>query len=133
MPNLSDSTAVRGQRLLALAVALSLGFVAFAAADEARITEVSLEPSETLLMDADQSVQFLVTLKMSDGTLRDGTRQAKFSAKLPEGAPADTVAAIEQGRLTPKADGDVTVSATVLDPVSKQPLAATAKVGIKGF
>ena len=42
-----------------LASAASLGF----AADAPRIAEVIVEPAEIVLTDADQSVQFLVTLK----------------------------------------------------------------------
>ncbi len=51
---------------------------AIGATDAPRIAEVLVEPAEVTLTDADQSVQFLVTLKMSDGTLRDATRQAEY-------------------------------------------------------
>src|SRR5258708_5890680 len=67
-----------------LASAASVGF----AADAPRIAEVIVEPAEVVLTDADQSVQFLVTLKMTDGTLRDGTRQAEYAIQLAEGSGA---------------------------------------------
>ena len=112
---------------------LLAGISAGVAADAPRISEVLLEPAETVLTDADQSVQFLVTLKMSDGTLRDGTRQAEFSAALDGGAPGEKVAAIDHGRLVPKGDGAVTVSATVVDPVSSQKISASAKATVQNF
>ena len=114
----------------ALLLALSAGI----AADAPHIAEVQIEPAETVLTDADQSVQYLVTLKMSDGTLRDGTRQSEFSAMLADGgAPGEKVAVIERGRLVPKGDGAVTVSATVTDPISKEKMSASAKATVKDF
>src|SRR3954471_9647591 len=88
-------------------------------ADAPRIAEVTVEPAEVTLSDADQSVQFLVTLKMSDGTLRDGTRQAQYALTLPDRTAA-SIGTIEEGRLLPKGDGVITVSATVTDPASKK-------------
>jgi hypothetical protein len=109
---------------------VSCGF----AEDSLRIAEVLIEPSDVVLSDADQSVQFLVTLKMSDGTLRDATRQAQYAATLAGGAgAADGLVAIEGGRLTPKADGAVTVVATVVDPGSQAKMSASASTTIKGF
>ncbi len=127
MPSLFCNLRLSGKLPPVLTAALALALVGVASAEEPRVTQLLLEPAETVLTDADQSVQFIVTLKMSDGTLRDGTRQAKFSPS------ADALAAIERGRLTPKADGAVTVSASIEDPVSKKPVSATAKVEIKGF
>ena len=113
----------------------------FGVAEESpRITEVAIEPAEVTLTDADQSVQFLVTLKMSDGTLRDGTRQAEYKTQLVPGSgsaagsgSADSVAAVENGRLLPKGDGAVMVVATVIDPATKQPLGASAKATVQNF
>ena len=96
-----------------------------------KITAVQIEPAEVELTDADQSTQFLVTLKMSDGSLRDATRQAEYSLQ-----PADgnaNVATIESGRLKPTGDGAVTVSAAVTDPVTQQKFSASAKTVVKGF
>ena len=99
-----------------------------------RILDVQIEPPEVTLTNADQSVQYLVTLKMSDGTLRDGTRQAEYKTQLAEGSgSADSVAEVERGRLVPKGDGAVMVVATVLDPVTKQPVGASAKATIQNF
>ena len=104
------------------------------AAEPPRIAEVLIEPADVALTDADQSVQFLVTLKMSDGTLRDATRQAEYSTQLADGGGAgEKVAAIERGRLVPKGDGALTVSATVIDPVSNEKMTASAKAAVKNF
>ena len=107
--------------LLAAVVAAGL------ATDSPRITEVRVEPEEITLSDADQSVQFLVTCKMSDGTLRDASRQAEFALS------SQGIASIEHGRLTPNGDGTVTVSAAVVDPVTKQKVSGTAQTKVQGF
>jgi hypothetical protein len=113
-----------------LASAASVGF----AVDVPRISEVIVEPAEITLTDADQSVQFLVTLKMSDGTLRDGTRQAEYAIQLAEGSGApESVASVEHGRLVPKGDGAVMVVATVTDPVSGKKAGASAKATVQNF
>ena len=58
---------------------------------------------------------------MTDGTLRDGTRQAEYTTQLAEGSgSADGIATIERRRLVPKGDGSVMVVATVTDPVTKK-------------
>jgi hypothetical protein len=112
--------------------AVSIGVDQSTAAESApSIEKVLVEPAEVVLTNADQSVQFLVTLKMSDGTLRDATRQAEFSVLATDGN-ADVVS-IDGGRLTPKADGTVTISAAVLDAVSKQKITAAARATITGF
>jgi len=100
-----------------------------------RITAVQIEPAEVVLADADQSAQLLVTLKMSDGTLRDATRQAEYSFQSADGKAdvATSVATIESGRLKPKGDGEVTVTATVVDPETQQKLSASAKTTVKNF
>lgn len=118
------------QSIISFGILIATGALGFAA-DEARIAEVLVEPADVVLTDADQSVQYLVTLKMSDGTLRDATGQAEFAVQATAGEPK--VAEVEHGRLTPKGDGAVTVSATVLDPVSKQKMSASAKATVKGF
>ena len=104
------------------------------AADAPRIAEVLVEPADVELTDADQSVQFLVTLKMTDGTLRDATRQAEYSAQLTDGGGAgEKIGVIERGRLVPKGDGVLTVSATVTDPLSNEKKTASAKATVKNF
>ncbi len=107
---------------------IAAGIAASITAESPRITEVLVEPAQVVLSDADQSVQFLVTLKMSDGTLRDATRQAEFSL----GGKAN-LAVVEHGRLVPKGDGVVPVQASVVDPVSKQKLSGSAQATIKDF
>src|SRR5438094_9269087 len=103
------------RRSLYLSMLVASGLAGLAA-DPVTITEVDVEPAQTILTNADQSVQFLVTLKMSDGTLRDATHAAEFFAQLPDGkGNATDVIAIDHGRLTPKSDGKVTVSVAVID------------------
>ena len=116
--------------LMILAVTASAGL----AAEPPRIAEVLVEPADVVLTDADQSVQFLVTLKMTDGTLRDATRQAEYSTQLADGGgTGEKVGAIERGRLVPKGDGALTVSATVVDPVSNEKKTVSAKATVKNF
>ncbi len=112
MPTLFPLSALFPARPVSILGALLAGTLSLAAADVPSITEVLIEPSEVTLTDADQSVQYLVTLKMSDGTLRDATRQAEFSAQAADGNA--NLVAIDHGRVTPKGDGTVTVSATVV-------------------
>ncbi len=88
-------------QLALLAATLS----ATCAAEEPRIADVLVEPTEMTLTDADQSVQFLVTLKMSDGTLRDATRQAEYAVQ-GDATGGDGRSAVGW---TPKGDGTVTV------------------------
>jgi uncharacterized protein DUF1549/uncharacterized protein DUF1553 len=103
------------------------------AADPATITEIMVEPAQTTLINADQSVQFLVTLKMSDDTLRDATQTAAFSAQLAdEKRSAVDVVTLDHGRLTPKSDGQVTVAVAVTDPILKTKLNGSAQVTIQG-
>lgn len=97
------------------------------AAEAPKLESATIEPAEVTLSDADQSVQFLVTMKMSDGTLRDGTRQALYSLS------QAGVGAIEEGRLVPKGDGTLTVTATVTDLASLKSVTAAAKVTVKNF
>ncbi len=108
--------------LLAAAVA------AVIPAQAPRITQVLVEPAEVVLGDADQSVQFLVTLKMSDGTLRDATRQAEFSL-----GDKAALGVVEHGRLVPKGDGALTVQVAVMDPATNQKMSGSAKATIKDF
>ena len=114
--------------VLSLAASVGLG------ADGPRIAAVLIEPAEVVLTDADQSVQFLVTLKMSDGTLRHGTRQAEFSLQpAAGGGAAESIATVNHGRLVPQGDGAVTVTVTVTDPVSNTKAGASAKATVKNF
>ncbi len=96
-----------------------------------KITAVQIEPAEVVLSDADQSAQFLVTLKMSDGTLRDATRTAEYSFQSADGRT--DVATIESGRLKPKGDGSVVVTVAVVDPETQQKLSASAKTTVSNF
>lgn len=107
--------------------------VALSAADGQRAESLLLEPTETTLLNADQTVQFLATLRMDDGSLQDDTRQAEYAISLPDGSDGVAVAGIDQGRLTPLGNGSVTITATSLDPVSKEKLTAVAHVTIRNF
>ena len=71
---------------------------------------------------------------MTDGTLRDGTRQAEYTTQLAEGSgSADGIATIERRRLVPKGDGSVMVVATVTDPVTKKKAGASTKATVQNF
>jgi hypothetical protein len=114
--------------LLAAAISANL------AGDAPRVTGLQIEPAEIVLTDADQRAQFLVTERMSDGTVQDGTRAAEYSVAPVTGAlnPA-TIASVERGHLIPRGDGTFTVTATVVDPVSHEKVTTTAKATVKGF
>lgn len=114
---------------------LAAGLAAVAPASEPTISQVMVEPQDVVLTDSDQAVQLLVTLKMSDGTLRDATREADYNIQNAAGVTNNPkeVIFIDRGRVTPKADGAVTVSVSVQDPVSHQKMSASSKASVKGF
>lgn len=74
---------------------------ASAGAGDVHPTKLSVEPSEVLLRDPDESIQFVVTAEMSDGTLRDATLSAHYA--LTSGAAP--IALLHRGRLTPSSSG----------------------------
>ena len=102
-----------------------------------RISQIMIEPADVVLTDSDQSVQYLVTLKMSDGTLRDATREAEYTIQSPEGKPlpdkAPAVVTVDRGRMVPKSDGGIRIAATVLDPVTHQKVSSAVKATVKGY
>jgi hypothetical protein len=71
------------------------------AADEVRPLKLTVEPSEVLLRNADQTLQLIVTAEMSDGTLRDATLQAHYAFE----PSAAGIALVHKGRITPNAAG----------------------------
>ena len=59
---------------------LASGFRLLASADELpRIVGLTIEPTQVTLSSSDDSVQLLVTAKLSDGSFLDVTRAAQFS------------------------------------------------------
>jgi hypothetical protein len=72
-----------------------------AGAQEVHPAKLSVEPSQILLRDPDESIQFVATVEMTDGTLRDATLSAHFA--LDSGAVP--IALVHRGRLTPVASG----------------------------
>ena len=65
----------------------------------ADIMELSIEPREIRLSHADDSVQLLVTAKLSDGSLRDLTHDARYTTR------QVAVAAVQHGRIRPTGNG----------------------------
>lgn len=108
---------------------LAFGTIASACAEDARINSIEVEPAEVTLLNADQSVQLLVTLKMSDGTLRDATDVATFKSD-DQGAK---IASIKKGRVHPKADGAAAFDVSVDDPIQGKPVSGSVKVNVKNF
>ena len=109
---------------LCLATACALNAVA----QDATIKSVAVEPPVVTLPNADQTVQLLVTLTMSDGTQRDATATARFNAP-----PNTTVAQIEGGKVSPKADGKAVYEVLVDDPVAKTPVKGSVEVSVQNF
>ncbi|HLX60415.1 MAG TPA: DUF1549 domain-containing protein [Planctomycetota bacterium] len=111
---------------------LSIGLIALGAsifAEDARINSVIIEPAEVTFANADQSVQLLVTLQMSDGTLRDATRTARYV--LPE--QGAKVATIELGRVNATGDGSAIVTVSVDDKVQGKTINGSAKITVQNF
>ncbi len=108
---------------------LALAAVMSARTEDARIDSIAVEPAEVNLVNADQSVQLLVTLKMSDGTMRDATELAKFKAD----EQSAKIAAIQIGRVQPKSDGTATFEVSVEDKVQGKPISGSVKVNVKNF
>lgn len=112
---------------LLLALGLVLGFAA--RAGDAHIESVQVEPSEVTLLNADQAIQLLVTLKMSDGTQRDATDTAQYKSD----DAGSKIATVEQGRVQPKADGSATFTVVVDDKVQNKPVVGSVKITVKNF
>ena len=93
---------VRGGAVL---LGLLLGS-AGAGAQDVFPAKLSAEPPEVVLRDPDQSIQFVVTAEMTDGSLRDATLSARYT--LDSGAAP--IALLHHGRLTPTLSGQGTVT-----------------------
>jgi hypothetical protein len=93
---------------------------------ESKPVKLSVEPAEIKIADLDQSVQLLVTLEMSDGSLRDVTRAAQytFEKKGPE------LVAIDKGYVTPKLNGSAALKVTWED-ARKKKISTTLKVSVE--
>jgi hypothetical protein len=95
----------RSLRLLAAGSLFTL-LPARAAADEPppQVAELTAEPAQVTLTHAGDSQRLLVTAKLPDGTLRDLTRAARYTAANP------AVAAVSpEGIVTPRGAGQTTV------------------------
>ena len=108
---------------------LTFGAVAALHAADVKINSVEVEPAEITLPNADQSVQVLVTLKMSDGTQRDATHTARYKS-IEQSAK---IAAIELGYVTPKGDGSAVFEVAVDDAVQGKPVVGSLKVTVLNF
>ncbi len=111
--------------LAALALLLSAAFSV--RAEDAHAKSVSIEPAEVTLLNADQTVQLLVTLQMTDGMQRDVTSSAQFKTT----EQAAKVAAIELGRVIPKGDGTASFEVSVEE--KGQRVSGSVKVTVQNF
>ncbi len=97
-------------------------------ADEATsIVGLTVEPATVTLSHADDSIQFVVTARLSDGSLRDVTRGAQYAFDQPG------VAAVTQGRLFPKGNGTAVIQVSFQDSQSSQTNMAEVRVEVKQF
>ncbi len=103
-------------------------------ADEARVIGLVIEPAETTLKNADDSVQLLVNLKLSDGTVRDVTRDAEYSTVKSSKESSDSAGkvAIDHGRITPKSNGVATINVNVRDAQDKT-ISADARIVVQNL
>jgi len=118
------------QTLSPLIVAMTLAFNGCVlAATQAQPVSIAIEPPEILLLHSDQNVQLLITVTMNDGSLHDATHQARITLISENKTAADSIASVEKGVVTAKADGLVTLKATLPNTA----ISATAKVTVQGF
>lgn len=97
-------------------------------AEEPKPASLIVEPAEITLNNADQRVQLLVTMQMSDASQRDVTRSAVFAIDKKQSG----ILSIENGRVTPLADGTAIVKITAQDAQKKKKLTTTAKITVQG-
>jgi hypothetical protein len=116
-------------RILQLTPALVLAVCAAFAArcDDVHIQSLAVEPPEVSLTNADQSVQLLIMLQMSDGSQRDGTRLAHFKTD----DAGSKVASIHAGRVHSIGDGAAAFEVSVDD--NGKPVTGTVKVTVQNF
>jgi hypothetical protein len=111
---------------VAIVAALLLPRAGGAAPAESEVVDLVVEPAEVKLSHNDDAVQLLVTAKRADGSRADVTRSAKYTFNAP-------VAAIEQGRLRPKANGATAIQIEYVDLKSGRTHRATANVEVSRF
>lgn len=101
---------------------LAFGHVGAAMAEGPSIVGLAVEPAELTLSHDDDSAQLLVTAKLSDGSVRDVTRDAQYVSQA-------SVAAVSQGRVVPRGNGDASIQVSV----TGFPTGQTVKVTVKQF
>ena len=89
-----------------VAIALSSVF-----AEDAKPVNLVVEPAEITLSNADQRVQILVSFQMSDNSFRDVTRTVTYTIDKKQNG----IISIENGRISPLADGTVALKITAQD------------------
>jgi hypothetical protein len=100
------------------------------AADSARVESIKVEPAAVELAHADQTAQLIVTLKMSDGSERDGTGLVRFTSANPDIAkPVNGL----MGLIKPRGDGTTQVSVSLADPARGSAGPATVAVTVRNF
>ncbi|MSU21000.1 MAG: DUF1553 domain-containing protein [Pedosphaera sp.] len=108
--------------------------VSRSSAAPAQVTLLSVDPPEVVLTSSDQTVQLVVTLQMSDGGLRDVTHSAEYStSEIDPESPTRSAIEIVRGRVTPQGDGEVSVCASVFDPVQNKKVTGFAKVTVRDY
>jgi hypothetical protein len=118
------------QTVAALVGLLSLvvAFGSTASADDGTaLMGITVEPSQVTLSHDDDSIQLLVTARLSDGSVRDLTRGAQYTSD-----HAD-VAVVSHGRLIPKGNGTAAIQVSVSDSQSGQTHMAAVQVEVKQF
>jgi len=114
---------------LVAASLLTLFSASNARCEGAYVQSITVDPSEVVFTNADQALQLLVTLKMSDGMQRDATHEAQFKTN-----DADAkIASVESGRLTPKGDGTAVFEVSVEDKTQGKRVSAPVKVTVQNF
>jgi hypothetical protein len=99
------------------------------AASPLRGTEVELlvEPARVSFTCADESAQLLVTLKLSDGTVRDVTRSVRYDVATP------AVAVVALGRVLPQGEGAGEINVIWADANAGKNLTAKVAVQVERF
>ena len=98
-------------------------------AQDASIVAVEVDPADITLPNADQSVQLIVTVKMSDGTRRDVTQTATYNAT----EATSRIASIQFGRIMPKGDGSAAIDISVNDPAQGKQVHGSVSVKVANF
>ncbi|HND51868.1 MAG TPA: DUF1549 domain-containing protein, partial [Pirellulaceae bacterium] len=116
LAGLTPSTA----RLLAADAALAAGNTSPANASHAKLARITIHPEKALLAGERTRQGLRVTGEFADGSQRDITADCQFAS-----ADSNIAQVTAQGLVTPKADGEVKVTATV------QGMSATAALTVQ--